>query len=33
VEAQPHSYAIYYAIGKQQPIGAISLKQLNNGGK
>ncbi len=33
VEAQPHSYAIYYAIGKQQPIGAISLKQLNNGGE
>lgn len=33
VEAQPHSYAIYYAIGKQQPIGAISLKKLNNGGE
>ena len=32
VEAQSHSYAIYYAVGKQQPIGAISLKQLNNGG-
>jgi len=33
VESKPHSYAIYYAIGKQQPIGAISLKQLNNGGE
>lgn len=33
VEAKPHSYAIYYAVGKQQPIGAISLKQLNNGGE
>ncbi|MBI4619350.1 MAG: CRISPR-associated endonuclease Cas3'' [Desulfobacterales bacterium] len=33
VEAKPHSYAIYYAVGKRQPIGAISLKQLNNGGE
>lgn len=33
VEAKPHSYAIYYAIGRRQPIGAISLKQLNNGGE
>lgn len=32
VEAQPHSYAIYYAMGIRQPIGAISIKQLNNGG-
>lgn len=30
VEAKPHSYAIYYAIGKsQQPIGAISVDKLN----
>lgn len=33
VEAQPHSYAIYYAMGMRQPIGAISLKQLNNRGE
>ena len=33
VEAKPHSYAIYYARGIRQPIGAISLKQLNNGGE
>ena len=33
VEAKPHTYAIYYAIGRQQPIGAVSLKQLNNGGE
>jgi len=33
VEAQPNPYAIYYAIGKKQPIGAISLKQLNNQGE
>ncbi|MCX5869205.1 MAG: CRISPR-associated helicase Cas3' [Deltaproteobacteria bacterium] len=32
VEAQPNSYAIYYAIGTHQPIGAISLKQLNSKG-
>ena len=28
VEAQAHSYAIYYAIGKNQPIGAISISQI-----
>jgi CRISPR-associated endonuclease/helicase Cas3 len=28
VEAQPHSYAIYYAQGNQQPIGAISIYKL-----
>jgi CRISPR-associated endonuclease/helicase Cas3 len=28
VEAQPHSYAIYYAQGNQQPIGAISINKL-----
>ncbi len=33
VEAQPNPYAIYYAMGTQQPIGALSLKQLNNGGE
>ena len=33
VDAQQHSHAIYYAIGKEQPIGAISLKKLNNGGE
>ncbi|MBU4287647.1 MAG: CRISPR-associated endonuclease Cas3'' [Proteobacteria bacterium] len=32
VKAQPNPYAIYYAIGKRQPIGAISLKQLNSKG-
>ena len=32
VRARAHSYAIYYAIGKQQPIGAISFIKLNNGG-
>jgi CRISPR-associated endonuclease/helicase Cas3 len=26
--AEPHAYAIYYAIGKRQPIGAISVHQL-----
>jgi len=26
--AKPHAYAIYYAIGKRQPIGAISVHQL-----
>lgn len=30
VEAQPHSYAIYYAQGKQQPIGAISISKLKS---
>jgi CRISPR-associated endonuclease/helicase Cas3 len=29
VEAQPHSYAIYYAVGKRQVIGAISACQFN----
>ena len=33
VQATPHSHAIYYAIGSRQSIGAISLKQLNNGGE
>lgn len=28
VEAQPHSYAIYYARGTSQPIGAISISKL-----
>ncbi len=28
VEAQPHRYAIYYAIGKNQPIGALSREQI-----
>jgi len=32
VEGKPNSYAIYYAMGRRQPIGALSLKQLNNGG-
>ena len=30
---RPRQYAIYYAIGKQQPIGAISLEQLTNKGE
>ena len=33
VEAQPHPYAIYYGEGNKQPIGAISLMKLKNGGK
>ena len=28
VEAMPHSHAIYYAIGKKQAIGAISINKL-----
>lgn len=28
VESDPHAYAIYYAMGNNQPIGAISLTQL-----
>ena len=28
VEAQPHPYAIYYAVGKFQPIGALSRDQI-----
>ncbi|NOQ94273.1 MAG: hypothetical protein GQ547_06525 [Methylophaga sp.] len=33
IEVQPTSYAIYYAIGKNQPIGAISAHQLKNQGE
>ena len=33
VEAKPNSYAIYYAIGKNQPIGAISAHQLEAQGE
>lgn len=33
VEAQPNTYAIYYAIGISQPIGAISAHQLNTQGE
>lgn len=33
VEDLPHSYAIYYAEGKNQPIGAISAHQLNTQGE
>ena len=29
VEAQAHSYAIYYAIGIKQPIGAIAINKLS----
>ena len=29
VEAQPHQYAIYYAIGKNQAIGALSRDQYS----
>ncbi len=28
-EAQRHEYAIYYAIGNKQPIGALSINQLS----
>ena len=28
VEANSHNHAIYYAIGKKQPIGAISIDKL-----
>ena len=33
VEAQANAYAIYYAVGKKQPIGAISAHQLNAQGE
>lgn len=33
VEAAPNSYAIYYAVGKNQPIGAISAHQLEAQGE
>lgn len=33
VEAEQNTYAIYYAIGKNQPIGAISAHQLQTKGK
>lgn len=33
VEATPNPYAIYYAIGKNQPIGAISAQQLKTQGE
>jgi CRISPR-associated endonuclease/helicase Cas3 len=33
VEAQPYSYAIYYAQGSQQPIGAISINKLKQQGE
>jgi CRISPR-associated endonuclease/helicase Cas3 len=32
VEAQQNNYAVYYAIGKNQPIGAISADQINSQG-
>ncbi|MDC9728446.1 MAG: CRISPR-associated endonuclease Cas3'', partial [Methyloprofundus sp.] len=33
VEAEANPYAIYYAVGKNQPIGAISVHQFNTQGK
>ncbi len=33
VEAAPNSFAIYYAMGKNQPIGAISAHQLETQGE
>ncbi len=33
VEAAQHPYAIYYAIGKNQPIGAISAYKISNQGE
>ena len=33
VEAEQHAYAIYYAVGKNQPIGAISAYKINNQGE
>lgn len=33
VEAKANTYAIYYAVGKNQPIGAISDYQLNTQGE
>ncbi len=33
VESKANDYAIYYAIGKNQPIGAISASQLNTQGE
>jgi len=29
IEAEPHAYAIYYAMGTNQPIGAISISKLS----
>ncbi|MDQ6961994.1 MAG: CRISPR-associated endonuclease Cas3'' [Mariprofundaceae bacterium] len=33
VEAEPHFYAVYYAVGTNQPIGAMSAHQINNQGE
>ncbi|MDQ7059382.1 MAG: CRISPR-associated endonuclease Cas3'', partial [Ghiorsea sp.] len=33
VEAERHPYAIYYAMGKNQPIGAISAYKISNQGE
>ena len=33
VEAQPHAHAIYYALGNNQPIGAISAHQFEAQGE